>query len=416
MPFFTAHLDNTIRWESQEGPLCIEAIGDKSGAAVGVNQCNGGPAQLWNFVPLGRGEGNHIRLKDTTFCVDVNMYASQKGGLDGAPIELRECGDKATEFWKFEAPSTKTSAQDLFLRNVMYLISIAALGALSLGAWIWRRQPKVRTVTTVPGGMFVDVEGRDAGLAMTAPVAVTPSSRTGDMKMSVAGDQQDFGTVFDQTPRRTFITHVAAGLTATLVPQQQSALAAYVPHKEEVPELSKLGYDVSPLSWREIDQEAAEANLTGLQRAVAFQRATEKAFTGKTTNGYSHDNKKPGYYVGAISGLPLFSSNQKYDSGTGWPSFWAPVDEEHIATELDPEDQRFAVSTKIGSEIRTVRTEVLDPVSGAHLGHVFDDGPQPTGKRYCINAAALTFVPSEKGIVPIETKFLAMAGAKGSGK
>ena len=92
-------------------------------------------------------------------------------------------------------------------------------------------------------------------------------------------------------------------------------------------------------------------------------------------------------YVGALSGLPLFSSEEKYDSGTGWPSFWQPIADEHVIVRPDPGDMQ--------RKSRYIRMEVLDAKSGAHLGHVFPDGPPPTGKRFCMNAAAMTFVPGK---------------------
>jgi len=129
--------------------------------------------------------------------------------------------------------------------------------------------------------------------------------------------------------------------------------------------------------------------LTPFQRAISLSAATERPFTGQTTNGYAHDNKKTGVYVGAISGKPLFESSTKYESGTGWPSFYAAVPGGVIERD-DPDDKANpARAAMMGG----VRTEVIDAVSGAHLGHVFPDGPQPTGKRYCMNAGAMTFVP-----------------------
>ena len=132
----------------------------------------------------------------------------------------------------------------------------------------------------------------------------------------------------------------------------------------------------------------AEA-LTPFQRAISLSAATERPFSGTTTNGYAHDNKRRGVYVGAISGAPLFQSGAKYESGTGWPSFYAAVPG-GVIERLDPEDLKDKKRARL---MGGVRTEVIDAKSGAHLGHVFPDGPQPTGKRYCMNAGAMTFVP-----------------------
>jgi methionine-R-sulfoxide reductase len=186
------------------------------------------------------------------------------------------------------------------------------------------------------------------------------------------------------TDRRTVLGGAAASLLAA-APRRAYA---------ESEQISKLGYDIKLMSRSELEKNSQK--LTGFERAVALEAATERSFTGKTTNGYSHDNKQEGYYVGAVSGLPLFSSTEKYDSGTGWPSFWAPVDDQHVIIRKDPEDQKNAMAVQMG----LVRDEVIDANSGAHLGHVFPDGPKPTGKRFCMNAAALTFVPSPKGAVP----------------
>jgi peptide-methionine (R)-S-oxide reductase len=115
--------------------------------------------------------------------------------------------------------------------------------------------------------------------------------------------------------------------------------------------------------------------LTPEQYRIARMRGTERPFTGAY-----HATKEPGVYHCVCCGQPLFDAATKFDSGTGWPSFFAPIDPDAVATETD-------------RSLSMVRTEVLCSRCDAHLGHVFPDGPEPTGQRYCMNSASLKLVP-----------------------
>jgi peptide-methionine (R)-S-oxide reductase len=166
-------------------------------------------------------------------------------------------------------------------------------------------------------------------------------------------------------------------LMLTVVVIGASAQSAKFPVPKTVSHSTSFPMKLSDAEWK--------ARLSPQQFQILRQQATERAFTGK----YDHFYEK-GTYYSAASLQPVFSSETKFNSGTGWPSFYAPI---------NPDAVRLIEDNSDGM----TRLEVVDSKSGSHLGHVFDDGPAPTGKRYCMNSAALIFVPAG-GKPPVSAK------------
>ena len=193
--------------------------------------------------------------------------------------------------------------------------------------------------------------------------------------------------------RQTLLLLLVAAVAACSQAESKENPAKAAKGKNMGPVISASGYDITPLSPERVKELAAK--LTPEQYRITQKAGTEPAFCGNLL-----DNHKDGVYVCVVCGLPLFASAHKFDSGTGWPSFYREFDPAHVVRK---KDVAFGM----------VRTEIECARCGAHLGHVFDDGPRPTGERHCLNSASLKFlekgepVPPESAPAKIETAYFA---------
>jgi peptide-methionine (R)-S-oxide reductase len=185
---------------------------------------------------------------------------------------------------------------------------------------------------------------------------------------------------FCEWRRRGFLTFLGGGSLGALTLGGRRGLAADRSHMVRIAEFDPSGKRTGVAEVERVEKSLAEwkKQLTAEQFEVSRQAGTERAFTGKYA-----DYHADGLYTCICCGTYLFDSKTKFESGTGWPSFWQPIAKENVSTSVD---------NSLGMQ----RDEVRCSRCGAHLGHVFDDGPPPTHLRYCMNSAALNFIPRGK--------------------
>lgn len=167
-------------------------------------------------------------------------------------------------------------------------------------------------------------------------------------------------------------------MTAMVAALSAAPVQGLAAQTKEAAKPSTTGSTRSMTDFKKPSDNELKQKLSPIQYQVTQHEGTERPFQ----NEY-WDNHEPGIYVDVVSGEPLFSSLDKYDSGTGWPSFTKPLVPQNVTTKTD-------------KSLLMVRTEVRSAHADSHLGHLFDDGPKPTGMRYCMNSASMRFIPASK--------------------